>query len=268
MDVNGTKPIKTIAAQRVGSGKPVQGKLKSSQELTKGQEIRVASAPVEFNLSEAKPDKKTDLIRKRTNSLISVVNAAKESTAEIEKLAKSMNGIATQAGEDSLASSRRTVLEKEAQELVDAIANKASSIGNNTKIASNTEGEIRLEIEEEIGKALDSIFPDVAKDSFGIGQINFSKKETIVSVRTNIALAKERIEQLKTAVDSASGNLSKAMEELEIASQNQLASTTSVRELDKALELAGNTTGKILADPEKAIDSFKISSKAQELLRD
>ncbi|MEZ4753641.1 MAG: hypothetical protein R3A13_04945 [Bdellovibrionota bacterium] len=258
MDVKDIKPAKP---QRVTSGSPVPGKLKSSKQLTQGQHIRVAAASVEINLSESKPPKKSDQVRDRANTLINAINFAKESTNEIEKIAKSIEGIVQQAVDESLPDSRRSVLEQEAQSLVDEIATKAEGINSGARIESSSEGEIRLEIEEKIGKALDTIFPDVAKDSFGIGKINFSQKETIVNVRTNIALARERIDALKNAVEDVTGDLSGAIDEIDIAAQNQEASRASVRKLDQALDLATSTVGSVFKDPAAALNSIKISSE-------
>ena len=267
MDVNDTKLTKPVQIQRVGSGKAIPGKQKPSSELTKAPSVQHTSAPVEIKLSEVRPDKKSDQIRNRANSLIGIVNQAKESAADIEQFANSIDGIAVQASDESLSDSRRAVLEQEAQELVKEIENRSNSISSN-KIATGSESEIRLEIEEEIGKALDTIFPDVAKDAFGIGEVSFSQKETIVNVRTNIALAKERIDQLRNVVDKATGDLSVAVEELDIASQNEEASRASVRELDKALELVGRATGEMVSDPSAALDSIKIPQNALDLLKE
>ena len=123
-------------------------------------------------------------------------------------------------------------------------------------IAVEKEETIRQELEQKLGKSLDAILPKEGAKELNLPTINFSTKENIISVRTNVELAKERVNDLKTAVSNSREKVTSVVTEAEIAVSNEEASHTQVRDLDKALDLAGKMQSRIIANPEKALASF------------
>ncbi len=205
-------------------------------------------------------------LRAKTNDAISVVNLANEATSEIEKLVESIGGIVEQASHPDISDSRRKVLESEANQLVDEIRKKA-----NTKSESGVRplagDKFSLEAEEKFAKTLEIILPDTAKDAFGIGSIDFSPKDAIIQTRNVIARARQQIEQLKSSVKNTQGQVKQVVNALEVALQNSEAAETSIRDVDEALRVAGDTKIGIARNPGGALSSVgNLQKKALDLL--
>ncbi|MCO6430562.1 MAG: hypothetical protein J5J00_06845 [Deltaproteobacteria bacterium] len=205
-------------------------------------------------------------IRARINEVINVTNVAADATTQISNLVKSIDGIVEQAKEDNITPQRRAVLEKEANELVDEIKKAAQSSASNG-IRPLTGEKIRLEVEERIGRTLEIMLPDEAKDAFGLGNFTFSTKETIISTIANVKEAERSILKLREAVQEASRSVSETASSVEVALQNLEASEATIRDVDAAIKLAGETKIGIGQDPESALESVgQLDSSALGLL--
>jgi flagellin-like hook-associated protein FlgL len=215
---------------------------------------------------DARRSVKSAEVRARTNAAINVVNVASEATAEIEKLVESIGGIVEQAGNPQTSDSRRKVLEQEANQLVDEIRRKAlSKSGEGVRPLAGDK--FSVEVEERFAETLEVILPDTAKDAFGIGEIKFSPKDAILQTRTVIARAKEQIEQLKDSLGKTQGQVKATVDALEVALQNSEAAQTSIRDVNEALKVAGDTRIGIARNPGNALDSVgNLQKKALDLL--
>lgn len=205
------------------------------------------------------PKQSANIVRSQTrinvNRAITASNIAKQGTEQINDIVGSISGIVELAEKASITPERKSVLQREANNLLEEIrkvANTASPDG----IKPLAGDKIRLEVEEDLGKALDRILPDSAKDSFGIGQIDFSTKETIINTRTKIKRAEEQINKLRAAVDDTSSEVRRAADRIDVAIQNSDASQASVRDVDQAIKLADETRDQIRNNPERALLSI------------
>ncbi len=206
-------------------------------------------------------------IRAHTNNIIDAINLAVSNTHEISALFKGISGIVEQLGVGEISDKRISILEKEAQELIQAIQMKAlqASSGEVRPLAGDS---IRLEVERELGKTLELILPDSAIDAFGLTKLDFSRKEAIINTRTAVARAQAQLEDLQSAVNISKVTIESAVTQLEIAWQNSEASRSSVRDLEEAMQLAGFTSNSIGADPSGAVNSHKrVNNSVVELLK-
>jgi len=194
-------------------------------------------------------------VRLRASSAVSAVTLADEATNSIGSLVSSIEGILEQATIPGISNQRLSVLESEANQLVKAIKLQANqSTDQGVKPLSGDK--IRLEVEKELGKTLEFLLPEGATDAFGIGKIQFSPKEAILQTRTTIAEVRQSIERLRSAVDGVQTAVRSNVTALDVALQNREASNTSIRDLDQALKITGQTRQEINRDPKTAIDSF------------
>ena len=191
--------------------------------------------------------------RTKANSAIEIVNIANEATEKIGALLKSVSGFTDQA--PSLSADRRKLLEGEAASVVHAI--RATALASSSSGVRPLAGdEIRLQIEETLGRSLDVILPDDATRAFGLGKLEFSTKESIISTRASIEMAKQSFERLRIQVGEAVQNVREANGALDIAIQNTEASGNSIRDVDVALKLTGSTKSLIRELPDAALASI------------
>jgi hypothetical protein len=123
-------------------------------------------------------------------------------------------------------------------------------------IESDQADDIRQKIEKNLGKTLEAILPNQDKLGSGIANIDFSTKENILSVRTNIELAKAQVNELKDRINQDKIEIGETIARNEIAESNREASNPSLRDLDQALTLAGKAKNFISTNPEVALASF------------
>jgi len=209
---------------------------------------------------------RSDDLRGRANTVITVINLADEATGEIERLVRSIDGIVEQASQPEISTSRRDLLETEANTLVDEIRRRAvmASADGVRPLAGDP---IRLEIEQKIGKALDLILPKHAEDGLGLEQMNFSQKEAIIQTRAAVAEAQARLQEIKEAVDQARSAVHSTVDSVEVALQNSEAARVSIRDVDAAVHLAAAMTSGIRREPRSALDSIEgLSGKSLGLL--
>ncbi len=193
--------------------------------------------------------------RSRLNSAIGAVNVASEATGEIEKIVKSLSGIVDQADDNSTPDNRRVALEKEANQLLDELK-RALTTSSPSGLKPLAGDKVRVEVEEKYGKSLDLLLPDHSSDSFGLSLISFSPKESILQTKTKVETARRQIEALREAVDKSKDAVTSVVARVEVAFQNSEASKTTIRDVDAALKLAGETENSIGKDPESALRSF------------
>ena len=206
-------------------------------------------------------------LRARFNELVGAINVANEATSQIEKLVKSLGGIVEQVSGRDIPDKRLRVLEDEANQLVDEIRKAAQTSAPNGQrpLAGDP---IRLEAEEQIGKALDVILPDDASNSFNLGKIKFSTKEAIINTRANLAVAEARARALREAVTQSGDYVKSAADAIDVASQNSEASESNVRDITAAAELVLNTRRQINERPETAVAAAGVlSSRIADLLK-
>ena len=171
------------------------------------------------------------------NAVIAVVNVASQATDAIQKIVTSISGIVQQVSQDNTPDNRKEALQNEANSLVEGLKKAVNSAApDGTKPLAGDS--VRFKIEERIGKALDVLLPDHSKDAFGIGTINFSTKESIIQTQTSVATAQKQIEELRQAVVKTTQDVKARVDEIDVASQNQEASQSSVRDLDLAIQLS------------------------------
>ena len=174
---------------------------------------------------------------------------------EIAKLVDSISGIVEQAQRPDLADTRLLALQKEANQLVAEIKNKAQSTESNGVRPLLGEN-VRFDIEQKYGYALEIILPDAAKEAFGLGQITQSMKDSIIDTLTRVEQAKKQFDKLRESVNQAGTSIRQGIDAVEVALQNSEASQTSIRSLDQALSLASKTYHGISKDNESALGSF------------
>ncbi len=223
------------------------------------------SDPVTVSLEGA--DKKIDA-RSKLNDVISVINVAIDATNELEKLVHSLKGIAEQVdAPEGVPENRKAALQDEAAQLSAAIKEQLNRKGPNGLRPLGGDP-VRVQIEEKIGKTLDMILPDHARDNLGLAKIEFSTKEAIIQTKASIEMAAQRLEALRKTVDTSQEQLRATTAALDVGIQNTEAARTSVRDLDSALQLVGDAREEINSNPKEALDSAgSFEKRAQSLLQ-
>lgn len=204
--------------------------------------------------------------RSKANQAISVVNLAEEATAEIEKLVASIDGIVEQASTPAVPTQRRQVLEREANQLVDEIRKKARvATSDGTKPLAGDKLNIPA---TGGGDQTEIVLPDTAQNAFGIGKISLDQQSTIGQTRAAISRARDQLEKLKGAVKDSKVDLKESVDAIEVALQNTEAAGASIRDVDQALKVAGDTRLGIARNPQGALNSVgQLRSDALELLK-
>ncbi|MBN8550736.1 MAG: hypothetical protein J0M12_15585 [Deltaproteobacteria bacterium] len=263
MDVKDVQNPKEISKSSVSS--PAQALQKSLKSLSssKVEHARLEAVKLEVDARRSHANAEA---RARTNDAINVVNVAADATAEIEKLVSSISGIVEQASNPKISESRRKVLEQEANHLVQEIRRKAQV--KTTQGFRPLAGEkISLPIEEKDAKRIDVELPDQAKDAFGLGEIDLSPQNAIAQTRSALSKARDQVEQLKDSVHRTHQQVKSTVDAIEVAIQNSEASQASIRDVDEALRVAGDTRVGISRDPGSALQSVgNLQRKALTLL--
>ncbi len=261
--------VKELRSKDAGNSPQTAGSrqnslVQKSLKTLSAQNIDASRAdPVRIDVEARNRSIETGESRERANRFISVINFVVDATDEIEKLIKSVDGIVEQADSD-LPEQRVDVLQREANDLVAEIRKKAqSSAPDGSRPLAGDKVELK-----EVDKALELLLPDDAKDAFGIGTIEISNKEAILQTRRVVQAANQRVKELQNTVSQAKEQVGNVVAEIEVALANQEASTSTVRDVDKALSVVNELGGRILAKPEEALSSVGSieQSKAQRLL--
>ncbi len=198
-----------------------------------------------------------------TNKAISIVNLAFETTDKIDNLFKGVQGIVEQVANSDLSSNKVDVLQTEANALLSnirSLANESEYEG----VKPLTGEDAKCYIEGKIGAALDIVFPDDAKDSFGIETVDFSRKDSIINTLAIIKLAEVRLHQLKNAVEKNTQQIEEIMKTNGGNTIKQEINATP----DEAIKLTNDLSQKITEEKDGAIFAMeKPSDFAVELIK-
>ncbi len=258
MEVKDVRNTKLVNGAKALQAATVQSTQQANQQEVSKKDLDAVQTQINT--------KNKSLVRIQLNDVINISNVAKDATTQISKIVQSISGIIKQASKEDLPEQRRTTLEKEANELIGEIRKTADSQATNG-VKPLAGDKIRLEVEEKLGKTLDVILPDDAKNAFGLTEIDFSTKDSIIATIANVKKAEESINNLRTAVEQASKSIEDTAGTIDVAMQNSEASENSIRDLDLALKVAGLAKNVISQDPEKAIRSLgKLGSNSLDLL--
>lgn len=266
MDVKGIKNL----AVRISNSSQLAAKNSSAEQRKAVETQAVSSAQIgklatetEVKVEKRKPSEYSKS-QERINQVISSLNVADEAAQEIDKLVKSVSGIVEQVDRPALSDTRKVALNNEAQDLVKEIKKQADV--NVLSFQDTPEGVRKVEIAKKIEQTLKALFHDGANSAFGINDIKLDRKESIIQVRTNIAVARERVEHLRSQVTEAKKFVEASLTELDVAQQNAEASEVSIRQVEDALSLA-TTTGRFISrSPEQATAANKVGPDALRLL--
>lgn len=250
--------IKEVLKTKVGTAKVQelqhgQKHLQHSERLQSTHESKQHSISDRVDLKA--PSHKASDAREKANVAVSISNVASVATEEIGKMLASINGIVEQASASDISDRQLELLEREANDLVAAIKNIATSTHSNgvNPLAGD---KIKLEVEEKLGKTLEFILPDNAIDGFGLGEIRFSPKDLIIATITKVSVAQEQLKQLRQAIHETGAVVKNTVAKMEVLMRNNEAADTSVADVDEALHLAEKTKKGISTNPEIAIGSI------------
>lgn len=269
MDVK-SNSIQTLAKSAVQAEKNSSQKgdaVSSKQKLARSLTSTVANVPkpeVEVQINKRNVSEATAL-RSHANSVINAVNVAERATSEIDKLVKSVDGIVSQVGKQELPESRVSILAGEAKDLVAEIK-KQAKVEVKPQLAGNPSDE-RFKIKKELEESLQTLFTEGAENAFGIEGASFDQKENIINVRASVVVARERVEELRSKLSEAKEQIQSSVVELEVALENSESSSSSLRNVDQALQLATETKSVISQQPDQAVAVSTLSPSALELLR-
>lgn len=214
----------------------------------------------------AKPHPVSDVVS-GLNQVISTTNVAAKATEDIERYMRGISGIVEQVAQGDLPQNHVNILEKEANELVQAVqgATLSEAPGGIKPLAGDSYGSAW---EETFGKTLDIMLPDISRDNLGLGDVRLSTSEFIVATRAAVARSQERLQDLKAMIEQASTRVQKAAAEMDVAMQNAEASGVSLREVEHALSFASTTGRSINENPTEALASLgELNSDSVGLLK-
>lgn len=208
--------------------------------------------------------KESTELQTKLNQTISSLNVAESSINKIGDLMGSLAGLAEQVKNGDFPEDRIPKLENEAKDLLSEVDKEIE----NTVYSFGAEEKIREKVEQTLGETLDAILPKEEKRSFRISEIDFSTKDSIINVRTNIEVAKERINQLRDALNESKNEASSELIRIEVEKSNRQASEASVRDLESAIKLVDKTASEISENPIAALASQgKVKDDAKTLLK-
>jgi len=200
----------------------------------------------------------------RTNRLASAVNLTSNATKALKELMSSLEEIVDLATFEQLPSND---LEKKANTILNEITAKIEFTAIVPQPAL-LDDNARVELEQELGKTLDFIFLEDAKESLGIGSISFASKDAIIDTVYKVRSARERIDSFSESLDYLRNSLGRKLTEREVARQNIEASGTTVRDLEEASTLAEFTKDSIGKNPLLALESAgNFAKRAPDLLK-
>jgi hypothetical protein len=259
MDVSEVKTSRS--SESLKSTRPNPPKPAASLSAEKVNVTR--SEPVRIEVSER--SSRLNKTREQGNDVIATLNKVAAATEEVGEILTGISGIAQQASEGSLPKSRREILDKEAQELLEAIDDRVKLTAKNG--AKPLQGDpIEILVEEELGETLKVILPETSREELGLANLSVSRVDTILATRRAIDDAQNQLEFLRSKVTEAQDAIGEVLQQADIAAQNRAASQSSVRDVDAALELTGSIKGFINEDPTSALEASAIERNAVRLL--
>lgn len=246
----------------VAGAKPVQGKAASN--LVKSPDSVIDQVTISRNGATGRQSSAASY-REAFNSALSKLNVASEVTGKISEYVSGVKGMLALAADPKTPTARVAILEQEAKALASEISDLSGKAEvDGTKILAGDP--IVLELEKNIGKTLRVLLPTDAREAFGLKDISFTKADVIIQTRAAVERAARQIDELRTAVERATADFSRAGVEAEVALQNSEASGSSVRDLDDAVDLASNAVLQLTTKPKIALDSNSLTPRSLELL--
>ena len=202
--------------------------------------------------------------RANLNNLISTTNVASNAVEEISKLVHSIGGIVEQAASGKVDPAKIPLLEREANQLVDAIKFTAQvQAPDGSKPLGGDPITSRWE-----AQALEIILPDLSNHELGFGLITLSKSDFVLNTRAAVNRSQEQLRTLQESLKGVSERAQSMMAELDVASQNAEASNASLRDVESALHFAGATRISIAEHPQEALGSVgRLGAFALSLLK-
>ena len=242
----------------------------ASPELTpqaKNSIATSANSDVSVDLSNQSEQSSLARARQAANEIVSTINVVADATGEIDRLVKSIDGIVKQASKDDVPPKRLSVLEKEANQIIDAIKRKVDL--TSTSHGNPLNGDpIKLDGEPGVAPALNVQLPDHAKNAFGIKKIDFSGQAGIENSKVAVSHAQSQLHELHSKVQDTKKSVHHAVATLDVALQNTEASKATVRDLDAALKLANEAKSHISHQHGEALGSIsRLGQRALDLLK-
>lgn len=250
MDVREVKAVNSpqnIPKKSISSEPAIPSKAHQTSEL---QSAKMQSVTVEIHAGKhASSEAMANL-----NEAIGVINVASKTVDEIDSYVRGIMGIVEQASEQGIPEPRVGILENEANQLVRAVRDAIKVEAPNG--VHPLQGEpYKAELEQTLGKTLEVLLPDLSKDELGLGQIQLTTKDFIVSTRAVVMRSQERVQQLRQALQILTTTIKDTANEVDVAMQNVEASNPSLREVERALSFAGETGLHITKNPKEALGS-------------
>ncbi len=188
------------------------------------------------------------------NRLIGTTNVVSRASDDLNSYVRGLQGLVEQA-EGGLPASRISLLEQEANQLVEAIV---QTVGVKTADGMKplSGDQIEVQLEQQLGRSLQIILPDLSGDALGLGRIKLSTSDFILNTRAMVRRSEERLRELSDAVGEAQNKVKGYADEVDIALQNAEASASAVRDVEYALRSAGNTGAQIGSNQAEALGSI------------
>lgn len=221
---------------------------KPTNEMVTTKVQNTANTLVDVVSVNTKP-KSSDIKQTReTNKSISLLNVANDAVNKIEDIFESVKGIVEQVANDNDISPKKVqVLQREANALLSGMKTLTDET-DFENMQPLTDEEAKIYIEDKIGHTLDIVFPDDIKNAFGMNNLDFSKKETIINTLASVKTTEARITLLKHTI-------SKNYEDLQNITNNDIEVGKKVDGLEEAIKLTNQLQEQIEAEPNKAIDA-------------
>lgn len=218
--------------------------------------------------SDSKQKSSSNVVREKTNSLISNLNRIAEQTEDIDKILTSLSGIAEQASAEGLPETRKSALQNEASQLADVLRGKEQEVQDRLGQVTSGKGSIVDELEQKLGRQLDLILNEKDAPRTGVATIEFSPKEGILQTLAAIKSSQRQLSSLRESIDQSRHQVQQVFGELDVARENLEASQSSIRDVEEAASVIQTLGSSIGKDPEVAIRANRLSDRSAELLRD
>lgn len=228
----------------------IQKVTKPNNEMVTAKVQAAVSTLVDVVSVNVKPKNENLKKTEETNKSISLLNIASDATDKISDIFDSVKGIVEQVTtEKDITPKKVQILQKEANALLSGM----KTLTNDTdfeNVKPVTDEEAKIYVEEKIGDTLDMVFPDDVKDGFGMDDIDFSKKETIINTLASVKKTEARITLLKETI-------AKNYDDLATKTRDDIEVGNKVENLDEAIKLTNALQEDIIQNPKVAMQTTK-----------
>lgn len=231
-----------------------QGLTASSNQRSLKALPRVAAPSLQNGLlqtnqeSGSQDSSRSEAALKQADALVAKIS---DQAKSLGSYVKSLDGIINQGVNES-SEVRRQALSKEANQILQAIKEKVVSL-KVSKSNNNDPDPLRSEVEAKIGRTLELLFPEETDSQGSLPNLSFSNKDLIISVQTKILRTSQYLDSLKEVDAKKNVEVKAIIDKAETAQFNAESSRTSVRDLDKAFDLAQEASSLIENDRETAL---------------